>query len=164
MRKMTFATIFAAVALTALPLGKALAICEECVPPPPPPHHDAPTGSSHGGSNVGPLIVACGMVSAGAVIAGTVVQANNQRDPRQLTINEAAWLAAICPGLLPVALLVQSTCPDNRATYQIARLAFRFVQRHPFGDQTPFTNAYAEACENGRLSRKTRAYLRSLIR
>lgn len=163
MRKSTLATIFAAVALAALPLSKTLAGCEECIPPPPPPHHNPPN-SPHSSHSAGPYIVGCTMASAGSLIAGTIVQANDRHDPRQLTINEAAWLAAVCPGFLPLALLVQSTCPDNRATYRVARLAFRFLRRHPQGDQSPFTNAYAEACATGRLSRATRVYLRSLIR
>jgi hypothetical protein len=97
------------------------------------------------------------------LFVGSAVQANDRNDPRQLTINETAWHSAVCPLFLPLALLVQSTCPDNRATYQIARFAFRFLLKHPQSDQTPFTNAYAEACSTGRLSRATRAYLRSLI-
>jgi hypothetical protein len=158
------ATIFAAVTLAALPLSKALAVCEECVPPPQPPPNNPTSSSTHSSSNAGPWVVGCTMLSAGALIVGTVAQANDRRDPRQLTPTEAAWLAAVCPGFLPIALLNQTTCPDNRATYRIARLAYRFLRRHPQGDQTPFVNAYTEACRTGRLTRETRIQLRSLIR
>jgi hypothetical protein len=162
MRRLNLTIILAAVAFAVLPLSKSVAqICEECAPPPPPPHHSP--SSTHSSNHVGPGIVACGIASAGSLIVGSVVQADDRNDPRQLTINEAAWHSAVCPLFLPLALLVQSTCPDNKATYQIARLAFRFLRKHPQGDQTPFTNAYAEACSTGGLSRATRAYLRSLI-
>lgn len=162
MRRLNLTIILAAIAFAVLPLSKSVAqICEECAPPPPAPHHT--TSSTHSSSHVGSWIVACGIASAGSLIVGSIVQANDRDDPRQLTINEAAWHSAICPLFLPLALLVQSTCPDNRATYQVARLAFRFLRQHPQGNQTPFTNAYAEACSTGRLSRASRAYLRSLI-
>jgi hypothetical protein len=162
MRRLILITILAAVAFAVLPLSKSVAIvCEECAPPPPAPHHS--TSSTHSSSHVGSWIVACGIASAGSLIIGSIVQANDRNDPRQLTINEVAWHSAVCPLFLPLALLVQSTCPDNNATYQVARLAFRFLRRHPVGDQSPFTNAYAEACHTGRLSSATRAFLRSLI-
>jgi hypothetical protein len=160
MRKSSLVTILAAVAFAALPLSGANAVFNEDGPPPPskPPH-----ASSTHKSHIGPWVVGCVMASAGSLIIGTIVQANDSNDPRQLTINEAAWHSAVCPFFLPLALLVQSTCPDNKATYQVARLAFRFLRRHPVGDQSPFTNAYAEACHTGRLSHATRVYLRSLI-
>jgi hypothetical protein len=159
-RKSTLATILVAVALAALPLSETNAVYIEDGPPPPPkPPHASSTHKSH----IGPWIVGCEIASAGSLIIGTIVQANDGTDPRQLTINEAAWHSAVCPLFLPLAFLVQSTCPDNRATYQVARLAFRFLRRHPGGNQSPFTNAYAEACNTGKLSPGTRALLRSLI-
>ena len=160
MPKLTLVTVFAAVAFAALPLSGANAVFNEDGPPPPskPPH----ATNAHK-SHVDPWVVGCVMASAGSLIAGTIVQANDSNDPRQLTINEAAWHSAVCPFFLPLALLVQSTCPDNKATHQVARLAFRFLRRHPGGNQSPFTNAYAEACQTGRLSHATRVHLRSLI-
>jgi hypothetical protein len=94
---------------------------------------------------------------------GTAIHAGDKNDPRQLTINEAAWHSAACPFLLPWALLVQATCPDNDATRDVARLAFRYLLRHPAADQSAFTTAYGEACRTGELSRQTRALLNSSI-
>ena len=160
MRWSTLATMLVAVALAALPLSKSNALIIDDGPPPPSkPPHASSTHTNH----VGPWVVGCVTASPGSLIAGSIVQANDTNEPRQLTINEAAWHSAVCPFFLPLALLVQSTCPDNKATYQVARLAFRFLRRHPSGNQSPFTNAYAEACHTGRLSHATRAFLRSLI-
>lgn len=94
---------------------------------------------------------------------GTVIHASDKNDPRQLIINEAGWHSAVCPFLLPWALLTQVTCPDNKATYQVARLAFLFVRKHTAGDQSAFTNAYGEACRTGKLSRDTLNLLTKLI-
>jgi hypothetical protein len=80
---------------------------------------------------------------------------------RQLTITEATWWASLCPLMLPVALLSTATCPDNKATYEVARLAYLYTQKRPGADQGAFTLAYAEACREGRLSRATR---RTLLR
>ena len=113
--------------------------------------------------NVGPWYVGCGIASAGSLMIGTAMHASDKNDPRQLTINEAGWHSAACPFLLPWALLTQATCPDNKATYQVARLAFRFVKKHTAGDQSAFTNAYGEACRTGKLSRDTLRSLNSLI-
>jgi invasion protein IalB len=159
MRKLALAALFVAIYFAA-PSNQANAFCEGQCPPPPPPKNTPQSahGTSHGGWFVG-----CGMASAGALMLGTVAKAHDRNDRRQLTLNEAAWLTAVCPGFLPLALLVQATCPDNKGTHEIARLAFRFVRKHPSGNQSPFTDAYAEACSTGKLSRKTRAYLRSLI-
>jgi hypothetical protein len=157
--------VMLAAALTAVPLSASYAIITDEGPPPPPPHHHHKPKPPHseGTDQTGAWIVGCVMASSGALIVGSAVKANDRNDPRQLTVTEAAWLAAICPGFLPLALLTQSACPDNKATYEIARLAFRFLRNHPVGDQTPFTNAYAEACSTGKLSRATRSQLRSLI-
>ena len=96
-------------------------------------------------------------------MAGTEILANNKNDPRQLTINEAAWAASACPFLLPWAFVVQATCPDNKATREIARQAYRYARKFGAGavDYTPFTNAYAEACRQGTLSVDFRAFLKS---
>ena len=94
-------------------------------------------------------------------MAGTAILANNKNDPRQLTINEAAWAASACPFLLPWAFVVQATCPDNKATREIARRAYRYARKFGAVDYTPFTNAYAEACRQGTLSVDFRAFLKS---
>lgn len=114
-------------------------------------------------NNVGPWAVGCGIASAGSLMIGTAIHAGDKNDPRQLTINEAGWHSAACPFLLPWALMTQATCPDNKATYQVARLAFRFLEKHPGGDQSPFTAAYGEACRDGKLTRKTIRTLNGLI-
>jgi hypothetical protein len=114
-------------------------------------------------NNTGPWAVGCGFASAGSLMIGTAIHAGDKNDPRQLTITEAGWHSAACPFLLPWALIGQAICPDNKATYQVARLAFRFVQKHGVGDQSAFTNAYGEACRTGTLSRNTSRVLNSLI-
>ena len=114
-------------------------------------------------NNVGPWAVGCGIASAGSLMIGTAIHAGDKNDPRQLTINEAGWHSAACPFLLPWALIAQATCPDNKATDQVARLAFRFLEKHPGGDQSPFTAAYGEACRDGKLARKTIKTLNGLI-
>jgi hypothetical protein len=55
------------------------------------------------------------------------------------------------------------TCPDNKATREIARQAYRYARKFGAGavDYTPFTNAYAEACRQGTLSVDFRAFLKS---
>jgi hypothetical protein len=58
--------------------------------------------------------------------------------------------------------LAQSACTDNKATDQVARLAFRFLQRHHRGNQSLFTNAMLKLAA-GKLSRVTKAFLRFLI-
>ena len=94
-------------------------------------------------------------------MVGTAIKGSDKKDPRQLTINEAGWASAACPFMLPWALLMQATCPDSKATYLVARLAFRAVKNHPGIDQSAFTNAYSEACR-GKLSRETRHKLISI--
>jgi hypothetical protein len=105
----------------------------------------------------------CFAAAAGSLMIGSAVRANDKDDPRQLTINEAGWHAVACPLFLPWALMVQATCPDNNATKQVARLAFRYLQKRQAGDQSPFTAAYGEACRTGKLSPQTLAQLNSLI-
>lgn len=161
MRKfLTLATLLAAVTFTAVPLSASFAVpaCDGTCPV-----VKKPPASVRSHSNVGPWAVGCGFASAGSLMIGTAVHAGDKNDPRQLTINEAGWHSAACPFLLPWALMTQATCPDNKATYQVARLAFRFVQKHTAGDQSAFTNAYGEACRTGKLSRDTLRTLNRLI-
>jgi hypothetical protein len=89
----------------------------------------------------------------------------NQPDPaqrRQLTITEATWWASLCPVMLPLALISTATCPDNKATVEVARLAYLYTRKHPGADQGAFTLAYAEACGEHRLSRATHRALLKL--
>ena len=156
MRKFTtLTTMLAAVAFTAAPLSASFAAA--AAPPKAPP---ASVRSEH---HVGPWAVGCGIAAAGSLMTGTAIHASDKNDPRQLTINEAGWHSAVCPLLLPWALMTQVTCPDNKATHQVARLAFRFVQKHTAGDRSAFTNAYGEACRTGKLSRDTLRTLNRLI-
>ncbi len=164
MRKfITLATLLAAVALTAAPISASSA-------------HEGyyrymkhvkvvkkPPASIRSTNNTGPWAVGCGFAAAGSLMIGTAIHASDKNDPRQLTINEAGWHSAACPFLLPWALMTQALCPDNKATYQVARLAFRFVQKHTAADQSAFTNAYGEACRTGTLSRDTVRSLNHLI-
>ena len=162
MRKfVVLCTLLVGFASIAVPLTgtTAAAICVEggCAPAP------KPQSSVRSHSNAGPWAVGCGIASAGSLMIGTAVHAGDKKDPRQLTINEAAWHSAACPFLLPWALIVQATCPDNEATFQVARLAFKYLRKHPASDQSAFTAAYGEACRTGKLSRGTRASLKALI-
>jgi hypothetical protein len=158
MRKfVTLTSLLAAAAITAASFGASAAAV---APPPPPPK---PPASVRSPDNVGPWAVGCGIASAGSLMVGTAIHAGDKKDPRQLTITEAGWHSAACPFLLPWALIGQAICPDNKATYQVARLAFRFVKKHGPGDQSAFTNAYGEACRTGKLSRDTVRLLNRLI-
>ena len=130
---------------------------------PVPPKKSPPPTQHQSTDHTGAWAIGCGIASAGSLMIGTVIHAGDKNDPRQLTINEAGWHSAACPFLLPWALLVQATCPDNKATFEVARLAFRFLQKHKVGDQSPFTTAYGEACRTGTLSHETRTLLNSLI-
>ena len=155
MRKFSvLSTLFVAAAITAASIGASAAVAVAPRQPAPVPHTTDHTG---------PWAVGCGFASAGSLMIGTAIHAGDKKDPRQLTINEAAWHSAACPFLLPWALIAQATCPDNKATYQVARLAFRFVKKHGPGDQSAFTNAYGEACRTGKLSRDTVRLLNKLI-
>src|SRR5437016_8938481 len=95
-------------------------------------------------SQAGPWAVGCGIASAASLMIGTEIHASHKhrKHRRQLTINEATWYASACPFLLPWALIVQATCSDNKATYKVATLAYRYLERHPAGDQSAFTAAY----------------------
>jgi len=154
--KAVSAALLAAAAVMSASVGTSSAHYYRVIKKPPP-----PSVRSH--NNVGPWAVGCGIASAGSLMIGTAIHAGDKNDPRQLTINEAAWHSSACPFLLPWALIVQATCPDNKATYQVARLAFRYVKKHGSADQSAFTNAYGEACRTGTLSRDTVRSLNKLI-
>jgi len=90
------------------------------------------------------------------------IKGNDKEDPRQATIFEAGWSVSACPVFLPWSLLVSAMCPDNKATYEIARQAYRLNARTGGTiDNTPFTNAYYEACREGTLSKDFRAFLKA---
>ena len=156
MRKFsTLTTVLAAAAFTAASIGASFAAAAPAPRQPAPPVHNT--------NHVGPWAIGCGLASASSLMIGTAIHAGDKNDPRQLTITEAGWHSAACPFLLPWALIGQAICPDNKATYQVARLAFRFVKKHGPGDQSAFTNAYGEACRTGKLSRDTQRSLNHLI-
>ena len=157
MRKLsTLTTLLTAAALTAVSFGSANAHYRMYV-------HKKPPPSVRSASHVGPWAVGCGIASAGSLMIGTAIHAGDKNDPRQLTINEAAWHSSACPFLLPWALIVQATCPDNKATYQIAHLALAYINKHPGASEAAFTEAYAEACHTGKLTRGTLRALKALI-
>ena len=167
MRKFVIlAALLVAFESIAVPLsGTAEAtICGEGGCPVPPKKSPPPT--QHQSTNhTGPWAVGCGIASAASLMIGTEIAGSNanKKHRRQLTINEAAWYASACPFLLPWAFLVQATCPDNKATYKVATLAYRYVDRHPASDQSAFTAAYGEACRTGHLSYETLAKLKALV-
>ena len=105
-------------------------------------------------------VVGCGIASAASLMVGTAIAASdkNKKHRRQLTLTEAYWAASACPFLLPLALVAQATCADNKATYKIATLAYRYVDTHPAADQSAFTRAYGEACRTGKLSPEFAAF------
>lgn len=148
MRKF-FLLLAAAVLMSALPLSQSFAQA----PPPAPGHH-------HHHYYWVPI---CGLVSAVSLMAGSELKMNetDAAQRRQLTITEATWWASVCPLMLPLALVSTATCADNKATYEVARLAYLYTKKRPGADQGAFTIAYTEACREGRLSRATR---RTLIR
>jgi hypothetical protein len=152
MRK--FATLLAAAAFLAAPISQSFAVAVR-----------GPTPVTGGNSTTGPWIIGCGAASVGSLMIGSEIMANNAdtKKRRQLTVTEAAWFASACPFLLPLAGIAQATCPDNKATYQIARLAWLYANKHPGADQSAFTNAYGEACHTGKLSRATLKDLKSRI-
>jgi hypothetical protein len=152
MRK--FLTLMAAAAFLAAPLSQSFAVA---VRPPVPVTHTTNT--------TGPWAVGCGVASALSLIVGSEIKGRDadRKKRRQLTVTEAAWYASACPFLLPLAGIAQATCPDNKATYTLARLAWLYADKHPGADQSAFTNAYAEACHTGKLSRATLKELKSRI-
>ena len=153
---------FESVAVPLIGSTEAVAICTEegCTPPP-----KKPQSTLHTHNSAGPWAVGCGLASAGSLMVGTAIKASdpNKKNRRQLTLTEAYWHASACPFLLPLALVAQATCPDNKATYQIATLAYRYLYKHSAADQSAFTNAYGEACRTGKLSPGTQRMLQGLI-
>jgi hypothetical protein len=150
MRKL-FLLLAAAVLMSALPLSQSFAQA----PPP-------PVSGHHRGWHPWPVV--CGIISSASVMVGSELEMN-QPDPaqrRQLTITEATWWASLCPVLLPLALVSTATCADNKATVEVARLAYLYTRKRPGADQGAFTIAYTEACRQGRLSRATRRTLLKL--
>ena len=125
----------------------------------PPPHQTQHTNTT------GQWAVGCGIASAASLMVGTAIAAGDKekKNRRQLTITEAYWAASACPFLLPLALVAQATCPDNKATYQVATLAYAYLDKHPSADQSAFTRAYGEACRTGKLSRATLVELGGLV-
>ena len=117
-------------------------------------HKPNPKPQTQGHNHTGQWVVGCGIASAASLMVGTAIAASdkNKKHRRQLTITEAYWAASACPFLLPLAFVAQATCPDNKATYQIATLAYRYLETHPSADQSAFTRAYGEACRTGKLS------------
>jgi hypothetical protein len=153
------AGLLVAVAFMAMPVRASFAVaCEiNCIIPPPKQPQQPPRASHH----VGPIAIGCGLATASAEMIGAAANAGNKNDPRQSTIFEAGWYASACPIFLPWSLLVTATCPDNKATYEIARQAHRFGLVHPVADWSPFTNAYTEACREGKLSTDFLAFLKA---
>ncbi|HEY6024764.1 MAG TPA: hypothetical protein VIV34_11395 [Pseudolabrys sp.] len=164
MRKFVFGSALAgllvAVAFMAMPVNTSSAVyCEgECIPAPAPKKPQPAPRETH---NVGPIAVGCGISAAAAEMIGAAAHAGDKNDPRQSTIFEAGWYAAACPVFLPWSLMVTATCPDNKATYEIARQAHRYGLTHQSADWTPFTTAYGESCRNGKLSRDFLAFLKA---
>jgi len=80
-----------------------------------------------------------------------------------MTVTEAAWAVGLgCPVFLPLALLAQTMCPDNHATYIIATYAHKYAKANRDGvDYTPFTSAYWYACKTGRLSPEFKDFLKA---
>jgi hypothetical protein len=114
MRKL-FLLVAAAVLMSALPLSQSFA--------------QAPVVSvQHHHHHY--WIPVCGLVSAVSVMVGSEVQMNNAdaAKQRQLTITEATWWASVCPVLLPLALVSTATCADNKATVEVARLAYLYTK------------------------------------
>lgn len=92
---------------------------------------------------------------------GTAVHAGDKKDPRQSTIFEAGWYASACPVFLPWSLMVTLTCPDNKATYEVARQAWRYGKKTGNYSLPVFTEAYGPACRTGKLSPEFLAFLKA---
>jgi hypothetical protein len=136
------------------------------VAPKTPPKPNDPPHQTQTTNHTGQWAVGCGIASAASLMIGTAVAGSDKdkKHRRQLTVTEAAWYASACPFLLPLALVAQANCPDNKATYKVAALAYLYVDKHPAADQSAFTRAYGEACRTGKLSRDTRVQLWNLIK
>ena len=92
---------------------------------------------------------------------GAAVHAGDKNDPRQSTIFEAGWYASACPVFLPWSLLVSVTCPDNKATYEVARQAHRYGKKTGTYNLAVFTDAYGPACRTGKLAPEFLAFLKT---
>ena len=136
------------------------------IPKPQPPKQQQQPSSKRSTNHTGAWVVGCGIASASSLMIGTAINASHRERKyrRQLTVTEATWYASACPFFLPLALIAQANCPDNKATYTVATLAYRYLDKHPAGDQSAFTAAYGEACHAQKLSRETLAALAALIR
>lgn len=156
MRK--FVTLLAAAAVAAVPLSQSIAASEYVM-------MHKPAAQVQPTDTTGLWAVGCGFASFGSLLIGTEIKANDpdEKQRRQLTTTEASWHASACPVLLPLAFVAQATCPDNKGTYLVARLAWLHKAKHPTADQSAFTAAYGEACSTGNLSRDTRRALQRLI-
>jgi hypothetical protein len=133
--------------------------------PPSPPSSQPQQPSARSTNHAGVWVVGCGIASASSLMIGTAIKAGHKlkKYRRQLTLTEAAWYGSACPVFLPFALIAQATCPDNKATYEVATLAYRYLEKHPGGDQSAFTAAYSEACRTQKLSRQTLTALRAIM-
>jgi len=120
-----------------------------------------PNACTRSNNHNGQWAVACGIAAAGAEMIGAAVHAGDKKDPRQSTIFEAGWYASACPVFLPWSLLVSLTCPDNKATYEVARQAHRYGKKTGTYNLAVFTDAYGPACRTGKLSPEFLAFLKT---
>ena len=129
---------------------------------PAPKQQQQPASRHHSGAG-GQIAIGCGIGAASGLMIGSAVSNGDREHPRQMTVTEAAWAAGLgCPVFLPLALLAQTMCPDNDATYAIATYAHKYAKAHRDGvDYTPFTNAYGYACKTGRLSPEFKDFLKA---
>jgi hypothetical protein len=110
----------------------------------------------------GQIAVGCGLAAASSAMIVAAIKGNDKTDPRQATIFEAGWSVSACPVFLPWSILVSAMCQDNKATYEIARQAYRLNARAGGSiDNTPFTNAYYQACREGTLSKDFLVFLKA---
>ena len=112
-------------------------------------------------NHTGQWAVACGIAAAGAEMIGAAVHGSDKKDPRESTIFEAGWYASACPVFLPWSLLVSATCPDNKATYEVARQAWRYGKKTGTYNLAVFTDAYGPACRTGKLAPEFLAFLKA---
>jgi hypothetical protein len=177
MKRCVSAVIAAALIATAMIPTPSFALLPPpiIVPPPiipPPPSQPSPPSSApkqqqpasrhHSGAG-GQIAIGCGIGAAGGLMIGSAVSNGDRDHPRQMTVTEAAWAAGLgCPVFLPLALLAQTMCPDNDATYTIATYAHKYAKANRDGvDYTPFTSAYGYACKTGRLSPEFKDFLKA---
>ena len=120
-----------------------------------------PNACTRSHNHTGQWAVGCGIAAAGAEMIGAAVHASDKKDPRQSTIFEAGWYASACPVFLPWSLLVSVTCPDNKATYEVARQAHRYGKKTGIYNLAVFTDAYGPACRTGKLAPEFLAFLKT---